>query len=89
MKPEPAAAVAAHATARTIGFGRDPGGTRGCLARGAGLTLKSFWSAQNAPLNFDPHKILLASIELSKTGHDRINEKGNRVWDDDKIRRVL
>jgi Acidobacterial duplicated orphan permease len=52
----------------------------------SGLTLKSFWRAQNAPLNFDPHNILLASIELSRAGHDRINEKGNRVWDDDKIR---
>ena len=56
------------------------------LLASAGLTLKSFWRAQNAPLNFDPHNIVLASIELSKTGHDRINEKGNRVWDDDKIR---
>lgn len=56
------------------------------LLASAGLTLKSFWRAQNAPLNFNPHNILLATIELSKTGHERINEKGNRVWDDDKIR---
>jgi putative ABC transport system permease protein len=56
------------------------------LLASAGLTLKSFWRAQNAPLNFDPHNILLATIELSRTGHERINEKGNRVWDDDKIR---
>ncbi len=56
------------------------------LLAAAGLTLKSFWRAENAPLNFDPRNILVASIELSRAGHDRINEKGNRVWDDDKIR---
>jgi putative ABC transport system permease protein len=56
------------------------------LLAAAGLMLKSFWRAQNAPLNFDPRNILVASIELSRAGHDRINEKGNRVWDDDKIR---
>ncbi len=56
------------------------------LLAAAGLMLKSFWRAQNAPLNFDPRNILVASIELSRAGYDRINEKGNRVWDDDKIR---
>jgi putative ABC transport system permease protein len=56
------------------------------LLAGAGLTLKSFWHAQNAPINFDPHNILLTSIELSKARYERINEKGNRVWDDDKLR---
>jgi putative ABC transport system permease protein len=56
------------------------------LLAGAGLTLKSFWHAQNAPINFDPSNILLTSIELSKARYERTNEKGNRVWDDDKIR---
>jgi len=56
------------------------------LLAAAGLMMKSFWRAQNAPLNFDPRNILLASIELSKAGHDRVNEKGDHVWDDDKIR---
>ncbi|MGZ5504499.1 MAG: ABC transporter permease [Chthoniobacterales bacterium] len=56
------------------------------LLAGAGLTLKSFWYAQNAPLNFDPHNLLLMAIDLSKPGHERIDEKGNSVWDDDKIR---
>jgi putative ABC transport system permease protein len=56
------------------------------LLAAAGLMLKSFWRAQNAPLNFDPRNILVTSIELSRAGYDRINEKGNRVWDDDKIR---
>jgi putative ABC transport system permease protein len=52
----------------------------------AGLTLKSFWRAQNAPINFDPDNILLAAIDLPKAGYDKIDEKGNRVYDDDKIR---
>jgi putative ABC transport system permease protein len=52
----------------------------------AGLTLKSFWRAQNAPINFDPHNILLAAIDLPKAGYDKIDEKGNRVWDMDRIR---
>ena len=56
------------------------------LLAGAGLTLKSFWHAQNAPINFDPHNILLTSLELSKARYERINEKGLPVWDKDKIR---
>ena len=45
------------------------------LLAGAGLTLKSFWRAQNAPLNFDPHNILVASIELSKAKSRRSTKK--------------
>jgi putative ABC transport system permease protein len=56
------------------------------LLAAAGLTLKSFWRAQNAPLNFDPHNILLAAIDLPMNGYDKIDEKGRKVFDDDKIR---
>ncbi|MFL6531524.1 MAG: ABC transporter permease [Chthoniobacterales bacterium] len=56
------------------------------LLAAAGLTLKSFWRAQNAPLNFDPHNILLAAIDLPKIGYDKIDEKGMQVYDDDKVR---
>jgi putative ABC transport system permease protein len=56
------------------------------LLAGAGLTLKSFWHAQNAPLNFDPHNILLTTINLPKVGYSKIDEKGKEVWDDAKIR---
>ena len=56
------------------------------LLAGAGLTLKSFWRAQNAPLNFDPQNILLAALDLPKIGYDKIDEKGNQVFDEDKIR---
>ena len=52
----------------------------------AGLTLKSFWRAQNAPINFEPDNILLAAIDLPKAVYDKIDEKGNRVYDDDKVR---
>ena len=35
------------------------------LLAGAGLTLKSFWRAQNALLNFDPQNILTVTVSLS------------------------
>ncbi|HVF70361.1 MAG TPA: ABC transporter permease [Chthoniobacterales bacterium] len=56
------------------------------LLAAAGLTLKSFWRAQNAPINFDPDNILLCAIDLSKPGYDKTDEKGRNVWDEDKIR---
>jgi putative ABC transport system permease protein len=55
------------------------------LLAGAGLTLKSFWHAQNAPLNFDPRNILLTSIELPKAKYEK-DKNGQKVWDDDKLR---
>ena len=55
------------------------------LLAGAGLTLKSFWRAQNAPLNFDPHNILLTPIEVAKAKYDK-EKDGQRVFDDDKLR---
>ena len=55
------------------------------LLAGAGLTLKSFWRAQNAPLNFDPHNILLTPIEVPKAKYDK-EKDGQRVFDDDKLR---
>jgi putative ABC transport system permease protein len=55
------------------------------LLAGAGLTLKSFWHAQSAPLNFDPHSILLTSIELPKAKYEK-DKNGQKVWDDDKLR---
>jgi putative ABC transport system permease protein len=45
------------------------------LLAGAGLTLKSFWHAQNAPLGFEPHGIVNFAISLPmakyKTGEQR------------------
>ena len=45
------------------------------LLAGAGLTLKSFWHAQNAPLGFEPHGIVNFEISLPmakyKTGEQR------------------
>ncbi|MEP6821890.1 MAG: ABC transporter permease [Chthoniobacterales bacterium] len=37
------------------------------LLAGAGLTLKSFWRAQNEPLNFDPTNLLTIGISLPDT----------------------
>ncbi len=34
------------------------------LLAGAGLTLKSFWRAQNAPINFDPSNLLTVGLAL-------------------------
>ncbi len=42
------------------------------LLAAAGLTLKSFWRAQNEPLNFDPHNILLTAIDLPMAGYDKM-----------------
>ena len=36
------------------------------LLAAAGLTLKSFWHAQNAPLGFDPHGVLTMNLSLPK-----------------------
>jgi len=45
------------------------------LLAGAGLTLKSFWHAQNAPLGFEPHGVVNFGIALPiakyKTGEQR------------------
>ena len=40
------------------------------LLAGAGLTLRSFWHAQQEALNFDPRGILTATISLSKARYD-------------------
>src|SRR6478752_678847 len=45
------------------------------LLAGAGLTLKSFWHAQNAPLGFEPHGVVNFELSLPlakyKTGEQR------------------
>src|SRR4051794_411344 len=45
------------------------------LLAGAGLTLKSFWHAQNAPLGFEPHGVVNFEVSLPlakyKTGEQR------------------
>jgi putative ABC transport system permease protein len=40
------------------------------LLAGAGLTLKSFWRAQQDPIGFDPHGILAMTINLPKARYD-------------------
>lgn len=40
------------------------------LLAAAGLTLKSFWHAQQRPLGFDPHGILAMSLSLPKAHYE-------------------
>ncbi len=44
------------------------------LLAGAGLTLKSFWRSQTAPLGFDPKSILTMTLSLPQARYDS-NEK--------------
>jgi putative ABC transport system permease protein len=41
------------------------------LLAGAGLTLKSFWRAQNAPINFDPTNLLTVGISLPDVRYEQ------------------
>ena len=41
------------------------------LLAGAGLTLKSFWNAQNAPLGFNPHGIVTFPIALPEAKYEK------------------
>jgi putative ABC transport system permease protein len=49
------------------------------LLAGAGLTLKSFWHAQNAPLGFDPHGILTFPIALPDAKYKK-DEQKDAFW---------
>jgi putative ABC transport system permease protein len=49
------------------------------LLAGAGLTLKSFWHAQNAPLGFDPHGVVNFEILLPQAKY-KTDEQRNAFW---------
>jgi putative ABC transport system permease protein len=49
------------------------------LLAGAGLTLKSFWHAQNAPLGFNPHGIVNFEISLPEAKY-RKDEQKDAFW---------
>jgi putative ABC transport system permease protein len=49
------------------------------LLAGAGLTLKSFWHAQNAPLGFDPHGVLTFPIALPDAKYKK-DEQKDAFW---------
>ena len=49
------------------------------LLAGAGLTLKSFWHAQNAPLGFDPNGIVTFSISLPDAKYKK-DEQKDAFW---------
>jgi putative ABC transport system permease protein len=56
------------------------------LLAGAGLTLKSFRNAQNAPLGFNPENILVADLLLPKSRYDT-DEKVTR-FNDQLVERI-
>src|SRR5437899_6245091 len=49
------------------------------LLAGAGLMLKSFWHAQNAPLGFDPHGVVNFDISLPDAKY-KTNEQKDAFW---------
>jgi putative ABC transport system permease protein len=49
------------------------------LLAGAGLTLKSFWHAQNAPLGFEPHGIVNFEISLPDAKY-KTSEQKDAFW---------
>lgn len=49
------------------------------LLAGAGLTLKSFWHAQNAPLGFDPHGVVNFEIALPDAKYKK-DEQKDAFW---------
>jgi putative ABC transport system permease protein len=49
------------------------------LLAGAGLTLKSFWHAQNAPLGFDPHGVVTFPIALPEAKYKK-DEQKDTFW---------
>jgi putative ABC transport system permease protein len=49
------------------------------LLAGAGLTLKSFWHAQNAPLGFNPHGVVNFEISLPDAKYHK-DEQKDAFW---------
>ena len=45
------------------------------LLSGAGLMLKSFWHAQNAPLGFEPHDVVTFDISLPEAKYKKDDQK--------------
>lgn len=49
------------------------------LLAGAGLTLKSFWHAENAPLGFDPHGVVTFPLALPEAKYKK-DEQKDAFW---------
>ena len=50
------------------------------LLAGAGLTLKSFWRAQNAPLGFEPHGVVNFTKSLCQWRSTKTGEERSAFW---------
>ena len=59
------------------------------LLAGAGLTLKSFWHAQNAPLGFDPEGIVNFPISLPEAKY-KTDEQKDAFWNQllERVQRI-
>ncbi|HEY1583067.1 MAG TPA: ABC transporter permease [Chthoniobacterales bacterium] len=51
------------------------------LLAGAGLTLRSFWNSENAPLGFEPNDVLTMTLALPEARYDS-NEKVKNFYDE-------
>ncbi|HEY2713719.1 MAG TPA: ABC transporter permease [Chthoniobacterales bacterium] len=50
------------------------------LLAGAGLTLKSFWRSENAPLGFEPKNVLVMSLSLPEARYNS-SDKRRTFWE--------
>src|SRR5260370_9249633 len=51
------------------------------LLSGTGLLARSFQAAQNVPLGFDPHHILIANLNLTSTKYELDGVRTRAFWD--------
>jgi len=60
------------------------------LMIGAGLLIRSFWAAQNAPLGFNPHQLLTTGIALSSAKYEFDAVQTRNFWSEllEKVRRM-
>lgn len=56
------------------------------LLAAAGLTLKSFWRAEQEPLNFDPHNLLTVALSLPPARYD--NDEKINAFNQQMVERV-
>ena len=57
------------------------------LLAGAGLTLRSFWNSENAPLGFEPNDVLTMTLALPEARYDSNEKVANFLQATDRARR--
>jgi putative ABC transport system permease protein len=60
------------------------------LLIGAGLLVRSFWAAQNAPLGFNPNHLLTVGVHLSSAKYEFDGVRTRNFWSEllEKVRRL-